>query len=457
MKIKVAIVTSLNSLRRNPMRALLTTLGIVIGIASVITMMEIGQGSSEAIKKVISGMGANSIIIFPESSMSFGVRYGAGGVKTLTPDDCKAIIKECPSVRNAAPLVYARGQVVYGSKNWSPSSIMGSNPGFLDVRDWENMSEGECFTDRDVMNANRVCVIGRTVAKELFENECPVDKEIRILNVPFKVVGVLSPKGANMMGMDQDDIIIAPWTTVKYRVSGSGQNLINQAATTSAAASTVNSTSSIYPNTAVKFYPDQSTVQIANYMMYTRFANISQIFAAAKSSEEVDSAIREITQLLRQRHHLKDGAPNDFTIRNLNEILNTLTKTTKLVTNLLLCIAMVSLLVGGVGIMNIMLVCVSERTREIGIRMAVGARQRDILRQFLTEAVILCLAGGIIGIIIGHGGSMILAGILGWPMSASPEAITLAFAVSAGVGIAFGYYPAWKASKLDPIEALRYE
>ena len=457
MKIKAAIVTSLNSLRRNPMRALLTTLGIVIGIASVITMLEIGQGSAEAIKKVIAGMGSNSIIIFPESTMSFGVRYGSGGVKTLTPDDCKAIVKECPSVRNAAPLVYAKGQVVYGSKNWSPSSIIGSTPDFFDVRDWETMSEGECFTDRDVMNANRVCVIGRTVARELFDNESPVDKEIRILNVPFKVVGVLSSKGANMMGMDQDDIIIAPWTTIKYRVSGSGQNLINQTSATTSTNTGSSSTSSIYPNSSVKLYPEQSSTQIANYMMYTRFANISQIFASAKSPEEVNSAISEITQVLRERHHLKDGEPDDFTIRNLNEILNTLTSTTKLVTNLLLCIAMVSLLVGGVGIMNIMLVCVSERTREIGIRMAVGARQKDILRQFLTEAVILCLAGGIIGIIIGHGGSMLIAKALGWPMSASPGAITLAFAVSAAVGIAFGYYPAWKASKLDPIEALRYE
>jgi len=272
------------------------------------------------------------------------------------------------------------------------------------------------------------------------------------------VVGVLSPKGANMMGMDQDDIILAPWTTIKYRVSGLGQSLINQtSSSTTNSSSATTSTSSVYPATSVKFYPEQSSIQVANYMMYTRFANISQIFSAAKSPEQVDSAIDEITQLLRERHRLREGIPDDFTIRNLNEILNTLTKTTKLVTNLLLCIAMVSLLVGGVGIMNIMLVCVSERTREIGIRMAVGARQRDILRQFLTESVILCLAGGIIGIIIGHGGSMIIAKALGWPISASPSAITLAFAVSAAVGIAFGYYPAWKASKLDPIEALRYE
>lgn len=457
MKIKMAILTSLNSLRRNPMRALLTTLGIVIGIASVITMMEIGQGSTDAIKKAIAGMGANAIIIFPESTMSYGVRYGSGGVKTLTPDDCEAIVKECPAVKNAAPLVYAKGQVVYGNKNWSPSSIIGSNTAFLDVRDWNSFLDGECFTDRDVLNANRVCVIGNTIANELFENESPVGQEIRIMNVPFKVVGVLAPKGANMMGMDQDDIILAPWTTIKYRVSGSGQNLINQSSTTSSITSTTTSTSSIYPNASVKFYPEQSSTQIANYMMYTRFANISQIFAAAKSPEEVNSALNEITQLLRERHRLKEGVPDDFTIRNLNEILNTLTATTKLVTNLLLCIAMVSLLVGGVGIMNIMLVCVSERTREIGIRMAVGARQRDIMRQFLTESVILCLAGGIIGILIGHGGSMIIASILNWPMSASPGAITLAFAVSAAVGIAFGYYPAWKASRLDPIEALRYE
>ncbi len=456
MRVKIAVVTSLNSLKRNPMRALLTTLGIVIGIASVITMMEIGQGSTDAIKQAIAGMGANAIIIFPESVTTYGARYGSGGVKTLTPEDCKAIIRNCPSIKNAAPLVYARGQVVYGSKNWSPSSILGSTPDFMDVRDWDNFSEGENFTDRDVLNSNRVCVIGKTIAKELFENESPIDKEIRILNVPFKVVGVLAPKGANMMGMDQDDIIIAPWTTIKYRVSGSGQNLINQTSTASATSSTT-STSSVYPNTSVNFYPAQSSVQTTNYMMYARFANISQIFAAAKSAEEVNSAINEVTQLLRERHRIKDGASDDFTIRNLNEILNTLTATTKLVTNLLLCIAMVSLLVGGVGIMNIMLVCVSERTREIGIRMAVGARQRDILRQFLTESVILCLSGGIIGILLGHGGSMIIAKVLNWPMSASPSAITLAFAVSAAVGITFGYYPAWKASRLDPIEALRYE
>lgn len=453
MKVSATIITSLKSLRRNPMRALLTTLGIVIGIASVITMMEIGDGSSQAIQKSIASMGTNVIIILPGNSVSHGISSGSGSNKTLTPQDCDAIKKECPSVLNVAPIVRARTQIVYGDKNWVPSTESGTTPSALEIGNW-NIEEGESFTDRDVLNANRVCLVGQTVIRELFDGKSPVGKEIRIMNVPFRVVGALRAKGANMMGMDQDDVIIAPWTSIKYRVAGSTLASTNQS---SSASTTTTTAGSLYPSTGTSFYPEQSDIQVANHLLYARFANVDQIALSAKSEKEIDLAIKEITKLLRTRHHLSTGEPDDFTIRSLTELVETLSSTTRVITNLLLCIAMISLLVGGVGIMNIMLVCVSERTREIGLRMAVGARQRDILRQFLVESTLLCMTGGIIGIIIGHSASLIVAKILKWPIAVSPAAIIVAFVVSASVGIAFGYYPAWKASKLDPIEALRYE
>jgi ABC-type antimicrobial peptide transport system permease subunit len=450
------ILTALRALRRNPMRAMLTTLGIIIGVGAVIAMMEIGAGSSSAIQKSISSMGANVLLVLPGTAASGGISFGVGSVTTLTPGDSEALLREIPALRSAAPVVRARTQVVYGNRNWVPSAMYGTTSAFLQVRDWTDLAEGEPFTERDVLNANKVCILGQTLVRELFQGESPIGKEIRVKNVTFKVVGVLSSKGANMMGSDQDDILLAPWTTVKYRVTGSTLASTNQSASSSSSTS-VNTLNNLYPSQEVSLYPERSDVQAADNPMPVRFANIDQILAAARSADEIPAAIQQIKDLLRERHHLRPDEADDFTIRDMTEMTKTLTSTTNLMTNLLLCVAMISLVVGGVGIMNIMLVSVTERTREIGLRMAVGARARDILRQFLVEAVVLCLAGGGLGILLGHGGSHVVQMLLHWPVETSPIAIAAAVLVSATVGIAFGFYPAWKASRLDPIEALRYE
>jgi macrolide transport system ATP-binding/permease protein len=450
------IKTAMKALRRNPMRAMLTTLGIVIGVGSVIAMMEIGAGSSAAIARAISSMGSNILMIRPGTASSGGITFGAGTTMTLTAEDSEAISRECPSVRTVAPVIRARTQVVYGSRNWVPTFIYGTTPSFLDVRDWSNLAEGVPFTERDVLNANRVCLLGQTLVRELFQGESPIGKEVRVKDVPFRVVGILESKGANMMGMDQDDILIAPWTTIKYRVMGSPLEQVNQS-TGSSSGSSTNAISKIYPGGQLNFYPAQSEAQTANNPIPVRFANVDQILVAAKSTEEIPSAIEEITHLLRERHRIRPGEADDFSVRDMREMTETLSSTTRLMTNLLLAVATISLVVGGVGIMNIMLVSVTERTREVGLRMAVGARTRDILRQFLVEAVVLCLIGGVLGILLGHGGSYIVWMLLRWPIEMVPSAIVAAVGVSATVGIVFGFYPAWKASRLDPIEALRYE
>jgi ABC-type antimicrobial peptide transport system permease subunit len=456
MKIYRTARTAFTALRRNPMRALLTTLGIVIGVGAVIAMMEIGAGSSAAIQKTIATMGANVLLILPGTAASGGVSFGSGSVTTLTPEDGEAILRDSPAVRSIAPIVRARTQVVYGNRNWVPQQMIGTTAEFLDIRDWSSLAEGDTFTERDVLNANKVCLIGQTLGRELFQGESPVGKEIRVKNVTFRVVGVLSAKGANMMGSDQDDILLTPWTTLKYRVTGSALTNPNQSAA-AASSSTVNTLNKLYSGQAPELYPKPSDVQAANTPLPVRFANVDQILAAARSTEEIPAAIQQITDVMRERHRIRDGQPDDFTLRDMTEMTNTLSSTTRLMTNLLLAVAMISLVVGGVGIMNIMLVSVTERTREIGLRMAVGARARDILRQFLVEAVVLCLVGGGAGILLGHGGSRLVELLLRWPVETSPVAIAAAVLVSAGVGIVFGFYPAWKASQLDPIDALRYE
>jgi len=445
---------ALKALLRNPLRAMLTTLGVVIGVAAVIAMMEIGAGSSAAIQKTISAMGANVLAIRPGAASSGGVTFGSGSTTTLTPADCEAILRECPAVRNAAPMVRTRTQVVRGSRNWVPTFIYGSTPAYLDVQDW-TVAEGAPFVDRDVANANKVCILGQTLVRELFGGQSPVGKEIRIKNVSFRVVGVFSPKGANMMGMDQDDIILAPWSTIKYRVTGDVLESTNQS--TSSGGTGVNTLSNLYPGGQPRLYPERSETQAADNPMPVRFTTIDNILAAAKSTEEIPAAIDQMTLVLRERHRIRAGEPDDFSIRDMTQMMTALTSTTTMMTNLLLAVAMISLLVGGVGIMNIMLVSVTERTREIGLRMAVGARARDILRQFMVEAVVLCLAGGALGILLGHGGSLLVRLLLRWPVETSPAAIAAAVSVSAGVGMIFGFYPAWKASSMDPIEALRYE
>ncbi len=452
--------TAVHGLRRNVLRAALTTLGIIIGVAAVIAMMEIGRGSSTAIQRTIASMGANNLMIFPGTAASGGVSFGAGSVKTLTPQDAEAILAEAPAVRATAPVVRARTQVVYGNKNWVPIFIYGTTPSYLNVREWP-LAEGEVFTEQDVRNGSKVCLLGRRLVRELFQGVSPLGKEVRVNNVAFKVIGVLSPKGANMMGIDQDDILLAPWTAIKYRVAGTSMANVNQSAQSDSSSSDtsqkVNTLNQLYPSTKLNLYPEQSAIQAADTPLPVRFTNVDQILAAARSTPEIPNAIRQITQLLRERHRIRVGDPEDFSIRDMTEMTKALSSTAAMMTKLLLVVALISLVVGGEGIMNIMLVSVMERTREIGLRMAVGAWSRDILQQFLVESVLLCFCGGIAGILVGRGISFLVTALLRWPTEMSLDAIAAAFAVSVTVGIIFGYYPAWKASRLDPINALRYE
>ena len=446
--------TATKALSRNVMRAALTTLGIVIGIAAVITMVEIGKGSSSAIKKTIEDMGANTLLLFPGQAFNSGVRQGAGSSMTLTPGDCNAIIRECPAVKVAAPIVWAGAQIIYGNQNWQPQQMFGTTSAYLEVRNWTKMAEGECFTDQDVRRAAEVCLVGQTVVHELFQDQSPVGKEIRVGPVMFKVIGVLSKKGANMMGWDQDDILIAPWTSIKFRVTGA---MVNRSPSSTTTITTSNSLNQIYPSASVSLYPAPGTSEAVDTPMPVRFINVSMIQVAAQTAEAMPQAIQQVTDLLRERHRVKPGDPDDFRLRDLTEISNARSSTATLMSTLLVCVAMISLLVGGVGIMNIMLVSVTERTREIGLRMAVGARPRDILWQFLTEAVLLCFSGGLVGILLGRTSSYLVTQLLRWPTEALYPAIVAAVFVSVSVGVSFGFYPAWKASRLDPIDALRYE
>jgi ABC-type antimicrobial peptide transport system permease subunit len=438
------------------MRSTLSCFGIAVGTATVIMVLEVGQGSARAIQQKIASIGANQIWVEAGSSMRGGVSAGAGTATTLTPQDYDAILRECDAVRWAAPGVDCRMQVIYKGRNWAPWKVLGTTPAYLLVRDWTDLEDGEPFTDSDVRAAAGVCLMGQTVARELFEDESPVGKQVRVNGVLLKVVGLLSVKGANMMGMDQDDIVIAPWTTVKFRINGTKLAFRNLPAATTALGQ-VNTLAQIYPSQQNSVFAQQSPLQAADCPQLVRFPDLNDIFVSVTSPEEVPRAISEITQLLRKRHGIRDGQPADFRIRDMTEISRAFGVATLRLHNWLLGVAIIILLAGGVGIMNVMLASVIERTREIGLRMAVGARPGDITQQFLTEASLLALCGGIAGVALGRGTTIALEALLDWPIISSPFVILGAVALSTAVGVIFGYYPARRAAQLDPIDALRYE
>ncbi|HEV8538163.1 MAG TPA: ABC transporter permease [Bacteroidota bacterium] len=387
------------------MRSLLTMLGIIIGVVAVIAVIAIGQGAQASVEAQISSLGSNVLLIFPGTTTRGGVMSGSGTGTTLTEDDGQAIKELCPAVAYLSPQLRSGAQVVYGDLNWG-TSLQGGSPDYFEIRDWR-IDAGDFFTDSDVRGSTKVCLLGQTVVQQLFDNVDPVGKTIRIRNIPFRVVGTVRSKGQNMMGQDQDDIILVPYTTLQKRLTGNTRSW--------------------------------------------------GFIASARSKDEILEAQQQITDLLRARHKLGPADDNDFTIRSQTEIAEASTATTAIMTKLLAGIASVSLIVGGLGIINIMLVSVTERTREIGIRMSIGARRRDILSQFLLEAIVLSMLGGFIGIALGVGGSNLISTFAGWPTFISVNSILLAVFFSMAVGVFFGLYPARKAASLSPIEALRYE
>lgn len=403
-----SLLIAIRALRVNKMRALLTMLGIIIGIAAVIAMVAIGAGASRMISDQIASIGSNLLLVLPGSTTSGGLRSGFGGTPTLTYDDARAIKSECPSVAEVAPMIRGTAQVVYGNQNWS-TIVMGVTPEMLTVRDWPLVA-GRNISQSDVDGATKTCLVGRTVADNLFGSVDPIGKIIRIKKIPFTIIGLLDRKGQSPQGTDQDDVIYTPLRTAQRKLFGSQ-----------------------FPNT------------------------IGAMMIQAENAESLDKAEEEVTALLNQRHRIGPAREADYSIRNLSEILSVAEQSSKVMSLLLGAVASISLIVGGIGIMNIMLVSVTERTREIGIRMAIGAKKRDILLQFLTEAVLLTTMGGIIGMGVGVAGAMAVSKLMNWPTLISSQAIVIAFLFSAGVGVFFGFYPARKAASLNPIDALRYE
>jgi len=407
MTLLMIIRVAFRALVRNKMRAALTMLGIIIGVAAVIAMVSIGQGASASVQAQIESIGTNLLFVSAGAQNVGGVRSGTGdtGTNTMTVDDLDAIKREVPSVSMVTPNVNARSQLVAGNMNWN-TNVTGVSEQYPEIRKWP-VATGSFFTDADVRTAARVIVIGQTLADNLYPGTDPIGQDIRVANLPFRIVGVMARKGQDPQGRDQDDVAFAPFTTVQKKILG------------------------------------RDRVQIA--------------FVSAISQDATYTAQSQITQLLRQRHKLTANEPDDFTVRNMTDVAEAANETSKTMTILLACIAGVSLLVGGIGIMNIMLVSVTERTREIGIRMAIGARSSAVRSQFLIESIVLSLMGGMVGIILGIALSLAIPAFLGWPTLVSMMAIVGSVLFSAAVGIFFGYYPARKAAALDPIEALRYE
>ena len=400
-----SVRVALRALRKNKLRSLLTVLGVVIGVCAVITLVNMGSGAQISIEKAISGLGTNLLIIFPGSVTKGGIRTGYGTVTSLTADDAEAIIEECPAVQMVTPVVSSGAQVVFQNQNWG-TSIFGADLDYQRIKNWPT-ERGEFFTLQDVKAATKVCVLGKTVAEKLFGGQNPVGHVIRVKRIPFRVLGVLAPKGQTAFGQDQDDTIVVPYTTAQKRLMG--------------------------------------------------ITHLTMVMASAVSLDLMTEAQEQIRNLLRHRHQIKEGQDDDFTVRNLADLTAVFSTITGVLTLLLGSIASISLIVGGIGIMNIMLVSVTERTREIGIRMSVGAKSRDILLQFLFEAVLLSLMGGFIGIVLGIGLTSSISYFTGWPTPVSFYAILIAFIFATGVGIFFGIYPARKASRMNPIDALRYE
>ena len=398
---------ALRAMTMNKLRTALTMLGMVIGVAAVVLMLAVGQGAQYTVNQSIASMGSNLFIVLSGASTSGGLRFGAGTVPTLTAADARALA-QVPSVKAVAPVYPGSAQMAYGANNWS-TVVSGTTPDYLEVRNW-SLDSGRNFDDSDVRGATRVVLLGQTVAKNLFGEEDPTGKSIRIKNMPFLVIGVLSGKGQSLDGRDQDDTAVVPLTTAQRKLFG------NQ-----------------FPGT------------------------VRYISVQARSAEVMDEAEREMGQLLRQRHRLTEGAESDFMIRNLTSVAQSAAGSAQAMSLMLGAIASVSLLVGGIGIMNIMLVSVTERTREIGIRMAIGARRRDILLQFLLEALIICVVGGLIGVLLGVGGAWLVSSMADMMVVVTVWSILLSFIFSAAIGIFFGYYPARRAALLKPVEALRYE
>jgi ABC-type antimicrobial peptide transport system permease subunit len=426
----------------------------------VIAMVEIGQGAAREVEASIASMGSDTILVLPGNLAAAGIAGGSGSAMTLSPGDALAMFdpERCRAISSVAPLVGARTQVVANGRNWVPDRINGTTPAYLEIRDWDQLAEGSMFSEQDVHAVREVCVVGQTVAHELFGDESPVGRQLRMNNKPLRILGVLSRKGANPYGQDQDDIVMLPWTTLKFKIVGQNAQKANQSASVKVDPSQqVNSLSQTYPSMQPVLYPVPSAMQLADTPQPVHFTNLDLILVKARSDDEIATAMKQIQELLRERHHLRAGQPEDFTMRDMTEINRTRASTSRLMSMLLLVVAMISLLVGGVGIMNIMLVSVTERTREIGLRMAIGARARDILSQFLVESILLCALGGAAGILVGRLSSVMVRTTLLWPTRISWPAMIAAVGVSLMIGVMFGYYPAWKASRLDPIDALRYE